>query len=1683
MSGKGEKLKNKTGIVAVLIALIVKVGPAAMLVGDFNQDNAVTYGDLSILAAQWLTQGPACSEVGLIAHWKLDENIEAAAADASGFGRHGVVHGEFLWHPEDGRIGGSLEFDGFEDYIDIPGFKGVSGNAPRTCAAWIRTPEVNGEIISWGLDVTGGRWNVVVEPAGLLRVEVGAGFVIGSTFLADNQWHHVTVVSDGKTTDAIRLYVDGRRDTFSAFLSQSINTSAANDVRIGAFPGRVRYFTGNLDDIRIYDRALTEAEVWTLATTNTTDPACPDIDLEEGVAFGDFALLAANWNRRVPPLLINEILADNKSILSTRVNGVVEFPDWIELYNPSSAAVNLTGWYLTDNAKDLTKWAFPAGLTLSPGEYLVVFASGKTQAGSPDNYPFLDDDGSWHTNFKLTTDGEYLALVAGSPPAIVHAYDTHNLGNGEFGFPPQREDISYGVQNDALHYFAVPTPGQANASGFIGFADTPDFSRAAGFYDDPVRLILTCDTPDAIIRYTTNGSEPTQTGNGSIYTAPITISTTTCVRARAFRAGYRPSKTRTASYLLNAGDAIKSLPTISIVGDEQQSLFEPQGIMAIVGGYYNNGVWTASGAGDYNYPTRRGSAYERPVSVEILHADGKGNTQIDCGIRVAGSDWHRPRYTRGENWSGNYNKFSFKLFFRGSYGDSRFDYPMFDLFPIDSFKALMLRGGHNDVNNPFIKDEWVRRLHKDMGGVAASGTLMNLFLNGKYKAYYNPTERLDDDFFRAWYDSDADWDVITQRAVRNGDSVDFNNMRNFVRNNSMADDTNYRRASEWIDINDFIDYLIIQLYCANWDWPQNNWTAARERTANAKWRFYLWDVEGSLEAGHVGTVRLGELNSGGDPSSQLYRSLKASPDFRQAFADRIQKHFFADGALTRHNLEMRFHQLRNEMSQVLPGMNQSILTYWIPGRHSVMMNAFITEGLFGPEGPVFNIDGQPVRTGYVRDGAVLTMTKPGGSGTIWYTTDGVDPRRPVTPDQTTTILVPESASKRVFVPNTDLSTTWTGGNEPYNDSAWTHGTPPTPRPLAGVGYERSSGYEDRISYNVENRLYGNATRSALIRIPFTVTPEALAGYNMLTLRMRYDDGFAAYINGRLVHQQYITGTPGSGATVASHEDYGQESFDISQHVGALKPGNNILAIHGMNASANSSDFIILPELLAGRTTTGGGGIAETAASYVGPISLEKTARVKARVLNGGVWSALSEAVYTVGAVHNVRISEIMYHPADPNGTDTRGEFVELANAGDQPINLNMVEFTRGIRFAFDDVSLEPGERVLVVEDEAAFRNAYPDSAATIAGTFSGKLDNAGENLALVDGLGRTIAAFSYDDKWFDLTDGGGFSLTLRQKAERLAHGIKAHYKLDESTGLAAGDSSGYGRNGFIKGKPYWLPFNGKTDGALQLNGEGDYVEITNYKGVLGSGPRTCAAWIKTTGQNVAIAGWGMVDPTGTRWAMVVDAAGRLRQEFGGGYVLGTKVINDGKWHHVAVVLEGPRSDDAVLYVDGYRETISEMVSLSVNTQAGPNAAIGAHLGMNRYFNGLLDNFCIYERALSAEEVSLLAASADYWEDKQYWRPSAHVGGSPGEDDTGIVPEPGAVVINELLAHSHAAQPDWVELHNTTGEAIDIGGWFLSDSKNDYMKFRIADNTILAPYGYAVFYESLHFNNTQNPGCL
>ncbi|MGB2806170.1 MAG: CotH kinase family protein, partial [Sedimentisphaerales bacterium] len=181
-----------------------------------------------------------------------------------------------------------------------------------------------------------------------------------------------------------------------------------------------------------------------------------DLDDVDGVNMGDYALLAKNWQIEEPHIVISEFMASNTSEEPLEegdlLDGNGDSSDWIEIYNPTDTAVNLDGWCLTDSKTNLTMWQFPDGNQLEPGEFLVVFASGKTSELYPDNYPYLDSLGYYHTNFELNKEGDYLALVANDGNTIVHEYTPE--------FPTQLADISYGLAQYAMTL--VPTGATAS---------------------------------------------------------------------------------------------------------------------------------------------------------------------------------------------------------------------------------------------------------------------------------------------------------------------------------------------------------------------------------------------------------------------------------------------------------------------------------------------------------------------------------------------------------------------------------------------------------------------------------------------------------------------------------------------------------------------------------------------------------------------------------------------------------------------------------------------------------------------------------------------------------------------------------------------------------------------------------------------------------------------------------------------------------------------------------------------------------------------------------------------------------------------------------------------------------------------------------------------------------------------
>ncbi|MHC4643611.1 MAG: lamin tail domain-containing protein, partial [Planctomycetota bacterium] len=485
-----------------------------------------------------------------------------------------------------------------------------------------------------------------------------------------------------------------------------------------------------------------------------------------------------------------------------------------------------------------------------------------------------------------------------------------------------------------------------------------------------------------------------------------------------------------------------------------------------------------------------------------------------------------------------------------------------------------------------------------------------------------------------------------------------------------------------------------------------------------------------------------------------------------------------------------------------------------------------------------------------------------------------------------------------------------------------------------------------------------------------------------------------------------------------------------------------------------------------------------------PITLNKSTHVKARVLDVSTWSALNEAIYSVGPlVENLRITEIMYHPRNAGApTDPNEEFSELKNIGTSTLNLNLVKFTEGIHFTFPDMELDPDERVVVVEDESVFEAKYGTSVNT-AGQYIGSLANNGERIKLEDAIGRTILDFEYKDGWHSIADGDGFSLTIIEPGDSAVYGSQglfAHWKFDDGSGNTATDSAGT-NNGALIGAPTWT--TGRIDGALSFDGSAEYVVAAPVVPLAGN-TFSAQAWIRIDESAGLYNSFLMQNRFGDNYGFYFYISNDRPDVYilgssGSAQAISAETLNANQWYHVATTNDG---SNLKLYVDGQLKDTDSSAGL---TGVNENAYIGFEPIFSISYMGLIDDVRIYNRAVSESEFQDIAEPMRRWSRKSSWRTSVYRNGTPGADDSGILPNPGAVVINEVMAHSNAG-PDWIELHNTTDEAINIGGWFLSDNDRDepnLTKYRIANGTTIDPNNYLVFYQDTDFNNPSDPGCL
>jgi hypothetical protein len=849
-------------------------------------------------------------------------------------------------------------------------------------------------------------------------------------------------------------------------------------------------------------------------------------------------------------------------------------------------------------------------------------------------------------------------------------------------------------------------------------------------------------------------------------------------------------------------DVLRAIPTISIVTD-LKNLFDPS-------------------TGIYMNAFGRGIDWERPASVELLKPDGSDGFQVNCGIRIRGG-WSRhpdnPKHAFRLFFRAEYgdNQLKYPLF--GDEGASEFD--KVDLRTSQNYSwAYKGEGTDTGRHNTMLRDVFSRDTQRDMSVPYTRSRYYHLYINGVYWGLFQTQERPEAAFARTYFGGNQeDYDVIKREPEGSGIEASDGNMEAWtqlweIARKGFYSDTDYYRVQGLnpdgtrnpaypvlVDIDNLICYMLCTFYVGDYDGPisafgsnnfSQNWFGIYNRVHPDGFKFFRHDAEHTmfLQEGGIpgaGIDRTGPYPAGNTLSEfnpqWLHQQLTNHPEYILRFTDFVYKFFFNDGVLTpepvinriqkrREQIELaiiaesarwgdsKVSQPRTYHKDWLPAVNFLINDY-APVRTDMVLNQFKAKGWYPDvEPPKFSHPG-----GVIPKGTQVTITA--NKGTIYYTLDGSDPHLPTASGNFNTYtLFDKNARKYALVPQSDIGTNWRSEIN-YNVTGWdvVTGDP------GGIGYEAGSGFENLISLDVKDKMYDpngsnpTANTCCYIRISFTVTSEVLGKLTSLIFKSQYDDGIVVYLNGTKILEDNVPTNPAWNSTALSaiQSEMDEKTFNVSDHLDKLVVGDNLLAIHALNFSRPSSDFLVIASLVA-TDKINSGGISGSAIPYTGSITFDQSGSLKARVLNDKGWSALVEVNYWVlEDVHELRITEIHYHPLDEGveDNDSEYEFIELKNMGVAEYDLNQVRFSKGITYNFPaGKKMQDGEILVLASNAESFARRYGFQPY---GIYQGKLDNSGENLILEGANGDTLVHIRYNDRypWPISADGDGYSMVVR----------------------------------------------------------------------------------------------------------------------------------------------------------------------------------------------------------------------------------------------------------------------------------------------------------------------------------
>ena len=487
----------------------------------------------------------------------------------------------------------------------------------------------------------------------------------------------------------------------------------------------------------------------------------------------------------------------------------------------------------------------------------------------------------------------------------------------------------------------------------------PRFSQPHGLYDGGSLTVSITGEEGAEIRYTTDGSEPT--AESRLYTVPLLLSKTTILRAAEVREGVVSSPVATASYIFissvlkqpnnpegyptewgdytqiwgtapadyemdpemtgdetlsrKISDGLKQLPILSIVSDKDNFFSHENDPDR--GGIY---IFTGPPVGDDT-----GHGWTRPASVELFGGPQQHDLSTDCGVRLHGGHGRLAEKNP---------KHSFRLVFKEKYGPKSLKYPLFGEDEPAKFDQLVLRCHFGNAwqhwmeNNrqkaQYTRDVWARRMQRKLGRTSVNALYVHLFLNGMYWGLYNLAERVDGQFGKDHLGGDkSDIDVIkieedggNHLEASEGDMEAWNLMTETAA--KAADDAYYQQLDTLLDIDNFIDYMLINQYAGNTDWDHHNWYAIRRHNTDSGvsegFRFLCWDSEIILENERENVL---SKNNGYQSPTGIFQQLLRNDDFARRYLRRAKELLSDDGLLGQGSVVEVWDSLYHTISTAL----------------------------------------------------------------------------------------------------------------------------------------------------------------------------------------------------------------------------------------------------------------------------------------------------------------------------------------------------------------------------------------------------------------------------------------------------------------------------------------------------------------------------------------------------------------------------------------------------------------------------------------------------------------------------------------------------------------------------------------------------------------------------------------------